>query len=109
MRRSHANRRCREIGQTLATEIAAPLRPSELVQSVERRGLVALGQSRVVKDRVDEILHRSLEDHHGLADVQQLAGAVTDDVDPQDLAGLTMEDQLEASGGVAADLAAGDL
>ena len=49
------------------------------------------------------------QDHHGLADVQQLGGAVADDVDPQDLAGLAVKNQLEASGGIAADLAAGDL
>jgi hypothetical protein len=41
--------------------------------------------------------------------VKQFAGAVADDVDPQDLACFTIEDQLEASGGIASDLAARDL
>src|SRR5579862_5597569 len=85
------------------------LPPRELIQSIERRGLIAFGQGRVVEDRVDEISHGSFEDHHGLADVKQFGSAVADDVDPQDLAGFAVEDQLEASGGIAADLAAGDL
>jgi hypothetical protein len=42
--------------------MVGPLPVRELVQSVERRGLVELGQGRVVEDGVDEMLHRPLED-----------------------------------------------
>ena len=45
---------------------------------------------------------------NGLADVQQLAGAIADDMDPENLAALPVKDELEASGGIAADLAAGE-
>src|SRR5579883_1370456 len=81
----------------------------ELVEAVERRSLVAFRQGRVVKDGIDEVIHGSAENHDGLADVQQLGGALADDVDAQHLLRFAMEDDLQASGGVAADLAAGDL
>ena len=49
------------------------------------------------------------EGHDRLADVDQLGGALADDVHAEHLAGVAMEDELEAAGGVAANLAAGDL
>ena len=80
----------------------------QAAETVERRGLVALGERRVVEDGVHEVVHRAAERHDRLADVQQLAGALADDVHAEDLARLAVEDQLEAAGGVAANLAAGD-
>ena len=58
---------------------------AELVQAVERRRLIAFGQSRIVEDRIDEIVDRTPEDHHRLADVQQLAGAFADDMHAEQL------------------------
>src|ERR1043166_6401294 len=81
----------------------------ELVDAVEGGGLVALGERRVVEDRVDEVVNRALQGHHGLADVQNLGRALADDVDAEYLARLAVEDDLQASGGVAAYLAAGYL
>ena len=80
----------------------------QAAEAVKCRGLVALGESGVVEDRVDEVVDGAAQDHHGLADVHQFAGAFADDVDAQNLARVAMEDELEAAGGVAANLAASD-
>src|SRR6516165_9833461 len=66
-------------------------------QPIERRHLVALGQRGIVEYRVDEVVHGSVEGHDGLADVDQLAGALADDVHAQHLAGVAMEYELEAA------------
>src|SRR5215469_1657115 len=79
------------------------MQPSE---TVEGRRLVALRQRWIVEDRGDEVVHGSIERHDGLPDVDQLACAFADDVDAEHLAGVAMEDELEAAGGIAADLAA---
>src|SRR5260370_40078689 len=85
---------------------AAALETRELVHAVERRGLVAFGQRRVIENRFDKIVDLAIENQHGLPDVQQLRRAFADDVDAQQLARLAMEDQLEPSGGVAGNLTA---
>ena len=46
------------------------------------------------------------EGHHGLADVHQFARAFADDMHAEHLAGVAMKDELQAAGGVAANLAA---
>ncbi len=79
----------------------------QAAEAVEGRGFVALGESGVVEDGVDEVVDGAAEDHDGLADVDQLAGAFADDVHAEHLARVAVEDELEAAGGVAANLAAG--
>ena len=64
------------------------------------------GERRVIEDRVDEVVDVPSEHHDGLADVHEFAGPFADDVDAQDLARFAVEDELEAAGGVGADLAA---
>src|SRR5262245_2726193 len=51
------------------------------VDPIERGGLVALGQCGIVEDRVDEVVDRAAECQDGLADVDQFAGALADDMD----------------------------
>src|SRR4051812_42966682 len=80
------------------------LQPRQLVQPVERRRLVALGQRRVVEHRIDEVVDRSAERHHGLTDVNQFGRALADDVHAQHRLGLTVENHLQSSRGVAPDL-----
>src|SRR5579864_6809729 len=84
------------------------LKPGELIQPVERRRLVAFGELRVIENRVHEVLYRSFENEHGLADVQQLGSAFSDNVDSEQLLGLAMKDELQTAGGIAANLAARD-
>ena len=79
----------------------------EAADAVEGGDLVALGEGGVVEDGVDEVLDGAAEGHDGLADVDEFCGAFADDVDAEDLAGVAVEDELEAAGGVAADLASG--
>ena len=43
----------------------------QLVYTIERSLLVALRQGRIVKHRIDEVLHRPLENEYRLADVQK--------------------------------------
>ncbi len=78
----------------------------QLVDAVERRLLVAFGQRGIVENGVHEVIHVALQDHHGLADVEQLGSALADDVHAQNFARFAVEDQLQPAGGVAADLAA---
>src|SRR5580692_2012271 len=75
------------------------------IQPVERRDLVALRQRGIVEDRVHEVFEPASERHHRLPDVQQLARTLTDDVHAKDGVVLAVEDQLETSGRVAANLA----
>src|ERR1017187_4949191 len=81
----------------------------QFVEAVESRLLVAFGQRGIVEDRVHEVIHRALEDHHGLTDVHQLRCLFTDDVHAQDFMRLAVENNLQAPGGIAADLPAGRL
>src|SRR5579863_1325379 len=97
----------------IVTPVRAPtgvgLQLRQLVQTVERSGLVALGQGRIVEYGLDKIVDGSLQDEDRLSDVKKLGGAFADDVDAQDFFGLPVEDELQAAGGVSADLTAGDL
>ena len=86
--------------------IPASSNPRQFVDTVEGRHLIAFGQGRIVEYGIHEIIHGAFQDHHGLADVQQLAGALADDVHAQQFARLAMENQLEPAGGIAANLAA---
>ena len=56
--------------------LSSPSQTRELVETVERRRLVALRQRRVVEDRVDEVVDRAAQREHRLADVNQLRGAL---------------------------------
>ncbi len=89
--------------------IFSPLEPRQLVQAVKCRGLVALGKSRIVENGIDKVVDGSLEDHDRLPDVEQFARAFADDVHAEHFPGLTMEDELQPPGGVAANLTARDL
>src|SRR5580658_203186 len=84
-----------------------PLR--QFVETVESRGLIALGQRRVIENGIDEIFHGAAQNHNCLADVKQLRRPLADHVYPQHLLGLTMKAYLQTSRGVAANLAARDL
>ncbi len=64
------------------------------IQSVEGGGTIALGHGGVVEDIVDEILHRSAIGQNGLADVNQLGGARSDDMDTQQRVRLAVKDHL---------------
>src|SRR5207249_5713312 len=54
---------------------------ADLVVAVEGGDLVALGEGRIVEDAVDEVIERARERHHGLADVDELGGPGSDDVE----------------------------
>src|ERR1035438_3056922 len=86
--------------------ILASSNPRQLVDTVEGRHFITFGQGRIVEHGIHEIIHGAFQDHHGLADVQQLAGALADDVYAQQFPRFSMEDQLEPASGIAANLAA---
>jgi len=79
----------------------------QAAEAVKCRHLVALRQGRIVEDSFDEVVYRPAEGHHCLADVDQFAGAFTDDVDAQHFSGVAMEDKFQTAGSIAANLAAG--
>src|ERR1700753_840277 len=54
------------------------------VQSVERGNFITFRERWIVEDRIHKIIKLSAQRHHGLADVQQFAGALADDVDAED-------------------------
>jgi hypothetical protein len=78
------------------------------VQAVEGGGFVALGESGVVENGVDEIVDGAVESEDSLADVKEFGGAFTDDVDAEEMLGVGIEKDFEATGGVAANLSASD-
>ena len=55
----------------LDSQTSSPLQSCQLVQAVKRGCLVTLRQRRIVKHRIDEVLHRPLENEYRLADVQK--------------------------------------
>src|SRR6201999_376058 len=81
----------------------------DAVQAVERRHLVALCERRVVEDRVNEVFQPATERHHRLPDVQQFARALTDDMHAENRVVLAVEDELESSCRVTANLPARNL
>src|SRR3569833_2185637 len=79
----------------------------QAAEPIKGCGFVALGEGWVVEDGVDEVLDCAAEDHDCLANVDLLAGAFADDVDAENFARFSLEDELEAPGSVPADLASG--
>src|SRR5580700_4147381 len=86
----------------------SPFEAGQPVVAIERGGLVALGQGWIVEDRIDEVVERAVQRHHCLTDVHEFRRALTDDVHAQHLFRFAMEDQLQPSGRVTANLPAGD-
>ena len=79
----------------------------QLIQPVQRRDLVRLGEGGEVEDVVDEVVDGAAEGHDGLADVDQLRGAGADGVDAEDVVGVLVDEQLEHAGVVAEQLLSG--
>src|SRR6266446_6062824 len=104
-----SGRGCRQPGPDGAFLDPLFLEDAQPVDAVEGRHFVAFRQGGVIEHRVDEVVYRSAEREHRLADVDQLAGTFADDVDAEQLAGLAVKDQFQEAGDVAEDLAAGDL
>src|SRR4051812_22557421 len=79
---------------------------SEATEGVVGRVLVALGERRVVEDHLDEGVDASAEGHDRLPDVHELGGALADAVDAEELAAVSLDEQLDDAVAVADDLAA---
>ena len=85
-------------------QLLPSLIPIEASDAVECGGLVALGEGGIVKNCIDEVVNRSAKRHNGLADMNELRSSLADDVNAEDLARVTVEDQLEPASGVPANL-----
>src|SRR5258708_21419946 len=81
----------------------------ETANAIEGGRLVAFGEGWVVEDGVDEVVNGTAQDHDRLADVNQFSCALADDVNAEDLAGVAMENELEAASGIATNLASPSL
>ena len=79
------------------------------IQPVESRNFITFCESWVVEHRIYEIIQCSTQCHHSLSDVQQLAGALADDVHSKDRVRHPMEDQLQPSRRIAANLSTRNL
>ena len=64
------------------------------VERGQRRNLVAFGQGRIVENVIDKIIQLAAMGHDGLADMNQLRGSFTDDVDTEKFPRLAMKQQL---------------
>src|SRR5256885_6784766 len=71
--------------------IPGPLEARQLVQAVERGGLVTLRQRRIVEDGIDKVLDRGAQDHNRLADVEQFACPLANDVNAQNQLRIAMK------------------
>src|SRR6476646_7656221 len=58
----------------------------QAAEPVECCGLVALGKSGVIEDRVHKVVNSATHDHHCLTDVNQFTCAFADDMDAKNLA-----------------------
>src|SRR5882757_10144266 len=84
-------------------------RPGKPINAVKGGSLIALGKGGVIEHRIDKVVQCTAEGHDGLPDVQQFAGTLAYDMHSQKMPCLAMKDNLQAAGGVAPDLAAGNL
>src|SRR5258708_31072006 len=80
----------------------------KLVQSIERGCLVALRESRIVKNRVHEVFDSALQRKNRLANVQQLGSAFADNVHAEDFFSFRLKNQFQPARGVPANLSAGN-
>src|SRR5262249_41514460 len=87
--------RARSVGSRPASLPLDGSHVPQLVEPVEGRDLVALGERRVVEDRVDEVLDGALVGHDGLADVDQFRRAGPDRMDAQERVALLVDQELE--------------
>src|SRR5580704_1290992 len=84
-------------------------RPGKPVDAVKCGSLIALGKGGVIEHRIDKVVQCTAEGHDGLPDVQQFAGALAYDMHSQKMPCLAMKNNLQTAGGIAPDLAAGNL
>src|SRR5215813_4772770 len=77
---------------------------SQLIQSIQRRDLVGLGERRVVEHRVPEVLDRRASVHNRLSDVNELRRPLADDVNAEQLETPRIKQELQPSGLVAENL-----
>src|SRR5258708_1771348 len=82
---------------------------ADAIQPVESRNFITFRERWVVEDCIHEIIQLSAQRHHRLTDVQQLARALADDVHAKDRMRHPVEDQLQPSRGIPADLSARNL
>jgi hypothetical protein len=68
--------------------LAAAAGPAHAVEPIESGGFIALGERRVIEHGIHEIVDLAAEGQHRLADVNQLASALADDVHAKQLARL---------------------
>src|SRR5258708_21972321 len=86
----------RQSGKRFIVRVTEILREhADAVDPVKRRYLVAFGERRIIEDRIYEIIDRASERQYRLTDVNQFTGAVADNVNTQQFAGLAVEDQLQ--------------
>ena len=64
------------------------------IQPVEGCGAVAFGHRGIIKDVVDEVLHRSSVGQDRLTDMDQFGGTRSDYMDAQERVRLTVKDHL---------------
>src|SRR5260370_10580571 len=83
--------------------------PTEAIDPIQRSGLVALCQGRIVEDGVDEVFDPPAKGHDRLADVYQFARAFAQYVNTQQFMCIKFKDQLEDTGAVADYLPTRDL
>ena len=65
--------------------------PRHPIHTVEGGDLVTFRQRRVVEDRIDEIIDLAMKVHDGLTDVNQFRGSFADDVNTQQMSGVSMK------------------
>src|SRR5580692_8720839 len=68
--------------------------PSELIQPVERRYLISLGERRIVEHSVAKIFDGRSHRQHGLSNVYDLGRAVANDVDTQQFQRIRIKENL---------------
>src|SRR5271166_3194078 len=82
---------------------------AEAGHPVQGGDFVTLPQRGKVKDRTEEIIEFAAEREHSSTDVDQFAGAFTDDVDAEHFTGFGVKQELEHPNVVAEYLPSGNL
>src|SRR5205814_9762291 len=83
-----------------------PLR--KLVQEIVSGDFVAFRERAIVENGVNKIFDRALSDKNSLPDMQQFRRAFADHMYAQNFFGVGFKNQLEAAGGIAANLSTRD-
>ena len=83
---------------------STPRSRHQAIQPVECGVLIALCERGIVEDRIDEVVNAATQCQHRLTNMDEFDGVLSDNVNAEQFAGLTVKQQLHKTDRIADDL-----